>query len=115
LEEALQYAMAAGETDTASSLVAKFSYQLMNDQQWPRLERCLYQLPREIIDREPALLALEAWLNVVWQNFTGVAACVKKMDALKTSSPAGHTGQRQACARPVRDLESTHGLFCSRW
>jgi len=87
LEEALRHAMAAGDTDTAGSLVLEFSNQLMNDQQWPRLEQCLYMLPRDLIERDPGLLVLEAWLHVVWQNFSDVVACYKKIEALNATSP----------------------------
>jgi LuxR family maltose regulon positive regulatory protein len=65
LEAALQHALAAGNTETAAGLVAEFSPQLMNAQQWSRLERCLNQLPRDRIEQDPALLVLEAWLHVV--------------------------------------------------
>ncbi|MGB5620062.1 MAG: hypothetical protein WBM78_24695, partial [Desulfobacterales bacterium] len=49
LEEALQHTLAAGDAGTAGRLVAEFSHQLMNEQQWPRLERCLNQLSRDQI------------------------------------------------------------------
>jgi ATP/maltotriose-dependent transcriptional regulator MalT len=87
LEEALQHAQAAGDTETAGSLVAEFSHQLMNDQQWARLARCLYQLPRDQVERDPALLVLEAWLHHVRQNVSGMVSCLKKIEHLNASSP----------------------------
>jgi len=87
LEEALQHAMAAGKTETAGSLVARFSHKLMNNQQWVRLERCLHLLPRDQVERDPALLVLEAWLQHIRHNFSGVAACVERIEALNAASP----------------------------
>ncbi len=87
LEEALEHTMAAGQPEKAASLVAEFSPQLMNEQQWSRLERCLNKLPRDLIDHEPALLVLETWLHVVWQNFTGLVASVERIEALRATSP----------------------------
>jgi len=59
----------------------------MNEQQWPRLERCLSQLARDQIEKDPALFVLEAWLYLVRQNFAGVAACVQKIETLNATSP----------------------------
>ena len=86
-EEALQHAQAAGDTESASSLVAEFSHQLMNKEQWTRLERSLFQLPRELIDRDPGLLVLEAWLHHIRFNISGVATCVEKIETLIATSP----------------------------
>ncbi|MBT8363935.1 MAG: hypothetical protein KJP23_04460 [Deltaproteobacteria bacterium] len=101
IEEALQHALAAGNTETAGSLVARFSHQLMNDQQWVRLERCLFQLPRDQIERNPALLVLEAWLYHVRHNYSGVATCIERIEALNATAP------------PVASVNLNHvqGLF----
>ena len=62
IEEALQHALAAGDVETAGSLVARFGHDMMNDQQWPRLERLLGMLPRDRVEQDPQLLLFEAWL-----------------------------------------------------
>jgi len=87
IEEALQHALAAGEAETAGSLVARFGYRLMNDQQWVRLERCLHMLLREQIEGDPALLVMEAWLHHIRHNFSGVAVCIEKIENLNATSP----------------------------
>ena len=87
IEEALQHALAAGDVETAGSLVARIGHQLMNDQQWVRLERCLNVLPREQVEKDPALLVMEAWLHHIRHNFSGVAACVEKIENLNATSP----------------------------
>ena len=87
LEEALRHALAAGNTESAGSLITRFSHQLMNDQQWVRLSRCLYQLTQDQIERDPALLVLEAWLHHVRQNLSGMTSCSKRIETLNAASP----------------------------
>jgi len=86
IEEALQHALAAGDAETAGSLVARFGHQLINDQQWPRLERCLHLLPRDMVEQDPALLVLEAWLHHVRQNVAGMAECSERIETLNATS-----------------------------
>jgi LuxR family maltose regulon positive regulatory protein len=45
LEEALRHILAAGDIETAGGLVARFSHQLMNDQQWARFSTCSMVYP----------------------------------------------------------------------
>ena len=87
LEEALWHAQASGDTETASSLVARFSHQLINGQQWVRLERCLSQLSRDQIEQDPALLTLEGWIHICRHNYSGLAACVERIKNLNATFP----------------------------
>jgi len=82
LEEAITHALAAGDPKAAGCLVARFSYRLMNDQQWPRLERCLAMLSPNQIEQDPALLILEGWLHHIRQNMFSMVSCIKKTEAL---------------------------------
>jgi LuxR family maltose regulon positive regulatory protein len=88
-EEALQHALAAGEVEKAGSLVARAGNQMMNNEQWPRLERCLHMLPQDIIERDPALLVLECWLHHVRQNLSGMVSCLKMIEAFNATAPQG--------------------------
>ena len=63
IEEALEHALAAGDIQRAQQLVAHHGHALMNDQQWPRLERWISMLPRDQVDQDPELLLFGAWLN----------------------------------------------------
>jgi LuxR family transcriptional regulator, maltose regulon positive regulatory protein len=60
-EEALQHALAADDIAAAVQIVAQQRRELMNHEQWLRLERWLQLFPRDVIDREPELLLSEAW------------------------------------------------------
>jgi LuxR family maltose regulon positive regulatory protein len=89
IEEALQHALAAGEIEKAGSLVARAGHQMMNNEQWPRLERCLHMLPQDIIERDPALLVLECWLHHVRQNLSDMVSCLKLIEAFNATAPQG--------------------------
>jgi len=89
IEEGLRHALAAGDTAKAARLIARHGHQLMNDQQWPQLQRWLDMLPRDRIEQEQELLLLEAWLYHIRQDLSNMVACLKKIEILGTSSPPG--------------------------
>ena len=51
------------------------------------LGKLLYRLPRDQVERDPALLVLEAWLQHVRQNLSGIMSCTKRIETLKATSP----------------------------
>ncbi len=89
IDDALHHALAAGEVEKAGSLVARAGYQMMNNEQWPRLERCLHMLPQDFVERDPALLVLECWLHHVRQNLSGMVSCLKMIEAFNATAPQG--------------------------
>jgi LuxR family maltose regulon positive regulatory protein len=64
IEEALQHALAAGEVQTAVHLVEQHRYELMNTQQWHRLDRWLNLLPADAVAQSPMLISTRAYLAV---------------------------------------------------
>ena len=86
IEEALYHALAAGKLQMAGNLVARFAPRMMNDEQWIRLENCLHLLPQQPVERDPALLVLQAWLYHIRFNFSGVSACVEKIETLNATT-----------------------------
>jgi len=65
--------LAAGDTGTAARLVAEHRHRAMNQEQWHRLRRWLGLLPREVVQGDPQLLIVEAWLLIGWAEMTPVA------------------------------------------
>lgn len=99
VEEAIRHALAAGEAKAALDLLARHGHTMMNDQQWPRLERCLDMLPRDRVDQDPQLLLFEAWIMHVRQSLIDMLnfqTCLEKIEILlhngaeKTSYLRGH-------------------------
>ncbi|MBW1790505.1 MAG: AAA family ATPase, partial [Deltaproteobacteria bacterium] len=61
IEEALQHYLAAEDIPSAMQLVAQHGHNLMNNQQWPDLERLIGMLPRDRVEQDPELLIFKAW------------------------------------------------------
>ena len=61
IEEALQHYLAAEDIPVAMQLVAQHGHNLMNNQQWPELERLIGMLPRDRVEQDPELLIFKAW------------------------------------------------------
>jgi LuxR family maltose regulon positive regulatory protein len=86
LEESLHHALAAGDAAAAGCLVARFGHELMNEQLWSHLERCLHMLPPESTKRDVALLVLEGWLHHIRQNLSGMKSCHKMIEAVNATA-----------------------------
>jgi len=64
LDEALQHLLAAGDVQAAVHLVEQHRYELMNDEQWHRLERWLNLLSMETVAQTPFLMSAKAFLGI---------------------------------------------------
>lgn len=62
VEEALEHALSANNTQQAIQIVAQARYQLMNETEWQRLQQLINYFPRDVIDQSPDLLMAETWL-----------------------------------------------------
>ena len=87
IEEGLQHALAAGDAKTASSVVARLGPQLMDEQNWQRLERWLRLLPRDQVEQDPELFLLETWLYHLRHDYSNQLASQKMIEALAAFSP----------------------------
>ena len=61
IEEALRHYLAADDIPAAMQLVARHGHNLMNNQQWPDLQRLIDMLPGDHVEQDPELLILKAW------------------------------------------------------
>ncbi len=68
IDEALQYALAAGDLSAAAQLVEQNRHTPLNEDKWYILEKWLDQLPDEIVQQRPKLLLAKAW--VLYFQFT---------------------------------------------
>jgi len=64
VEEALRYALTAGDTDFAVDLVIRRRYELMNTEQWHHLRLWLSMLPEDVVSENPLLMTTRAYLGV---------------------------------------------------
>ena len=61
IEEAVRHYLVTEEIPAAMELVARSGHELMNNQQWPDLERLMGMLPRDRVEQDPELLLFKAW------------------------------------------------------
>ena len=62
VEEAIEQLHLAGEGANLAAVVAEFGSQLIEEERWSELDRVLSRVPSDVLDNEPALLLLRAWL-----------------------------------------------------
>lgn len=78
VEEALDHALAAGDSASASGLVARRRQAAMNREDWHRLNGWLDRLPADSIEADPRLLMARAWcLSFLNRTGEGVALLEK--------------------------------------
>jgi LuxR family maltose regulon positive regulatory protein len=84
VEEAFHHAFAAGDIAAAVQLVERYRQALINEDQYPHLERWLRLFPREVIEESPELLLAQAWN--AWNRFqvAEVIALVDRAEPLVT-------------------------------
>jgi LuxR family maltose regulon positive regulatory protein len=87
LDEALHFARAGSDLAAAVQIIAQHRYDLMNQDQWQRVDRWLHLLPREVIDEQPHLLLLEVWLKFTRQQLSEAAALLDRVEALLLGLP----------------------------
>ena len=80
LDEALRYALAAGKTDAAVDLVVRNRYELMNAEQWNRLDRWISQLPGEIVLQNAPILLAKAYIAMVRGKVFEIATSARQAE-----------------------------------
>jgi LuxR family maltose regulon positive regulatory protein len=61
LEEAFHHTLQADGAEEAGHLIVRHRNDILNQEQWYRLDRWLHQLPAKIVEDDPELLMLQAW------------------------------------------------------
>ena len=82
IEEALQHALAAGDTTQAVRLVEQHRIALLNRSGWHTLERWLNRLPHEIDQQRVELLLSRAWILSYRTRFEEQALLLQEVESL---------------------------------
>lgn len=93
-EEALRHALTAGNTSRAVDIVSQHQTDLMDREQWARLESWLQLFPSAILDREPDLLIVESWLAY---HHGDMALIGDMLDRVETELGQGTPDSARAC------------------
>lgn len=94
-DEAIQYALAAGDPATAAQVMVRHRNDLMNTDQWRRLDQWLKLLPADVMARSPLLLNTRAFRALQRGEEQVLAAIQQQVAQLLAAMPA-ESEDRQA-------------------
>ena len=63
-EESIQHLLKIDAIENATIVIANHRHELMNNENWHRLRNLLKMLPHDLINKNPHLLIVNAWLHV---------------------------------------------------
>lgn len=82
MTEAITHAMAAGDQDYVTEIIAGHRNAALLADKWYMVEQWLEMLPREVRQQNPELLAAEAWTGLYRQQLAEVALLAEQAKAL---------------------------------
>jgi len=86
-EEAIQHALTGGDVGQAVKIVGHARHDLMNKDQWHRLERWLKLFPHEAVQQYPHLIVLRCWLDLWhWYRLDYLVQDLDRADVLLADS-----------------------------
>jgi LuxR family maltose regulon positive regulatory protein len=96
IEEALSHFLTAGRISAAIELIAQKRYGLMNNTQWPRLERWLGLFTQEVVESSAELWMLKTWLAYHHGQLAKLPALLQHLDAVLARDPNQERADRLA-------------------
>ena len=108
LEEALEHALAGGDTTGATRIVEAHFLRAFEQEQWIQLDRWMRLLPEEQIQGSPVLLIARAWIAQARGQFTDLPPLLAAAEQVLESNNSGacEAGSRQS--RLLRALIKNH-------
>ncbi len=87
IEEAVQHALAGDEVERAAEIVGRARHDLMNRDQWRRLERWLNLFSHKSVQQQPHLILLRCWLDLYhWYRLDYLVNDLDQADLLLEAS-----------------------------
>ena len=83
IEEALSHAHEIGDNEAAARLVKQYRHDIMNQEQWYRLNRWLQRFPPDFIQRHPDLLLARAWTYQRQARYSELFAILDELEPTK--------------------------------
>jgi LuxR family maltose regulon positive regulatory protein len=93
VEEALQHAIESGDLESAPRLVAHHRHDIMNSEQWHRLECWLNMMPADTVENNPDVIILKAWICEIWMRLEELRTYLKQVEPHFSSKPSSDTDQ----------------------
>ena len=106
IEEALHHFLAGGDTQAAVLLIARHRYDLMNQEQWPRLERWLGMIAVDRLEKYPELLMTKAWICEIKVRLSEMEALINRAEVLIADRPPKPLAEYDALTAEFRVIKS---------
>jgi LuxR family transcriptional regulator, maltose regulon positive regulatory protein len=90
LEEAIQYALRAGDHDRAASLLSENYIQLLQFGEPALVSELISTLPSEILDKHPRLWLAKGWINILGVDISEAMICIDKAEKLLKDDLTDH-------------------------
>jgi len=110
IDEALRHALDGGDVRSAMRLVEQHRYELLNTEQWSRLERWLGHLPHDAVVENPVLLSAMSYiLDYKGSSAESWSYCDQAETLLSTLSP--ESANRKAVDGETATLSALRAFF----
>lgn len=80
VEDAIVHALAAGDEEGAVRVVETHRHEAMNQERWLQIDRWLRLIPRKLVEEQPSLLLLRAWILERQWRFTDIPLYLDAFD-----------------------------------
>ena len=82
IEKAIAHAVKAGDTNQISQLFKHHKYQLLNTDQFSRLRKMVHLVPAAIVEQEPQLLLIRAFLHETTADYSSMQQDLMRAESL---------------------------------
>ncbi|MCB0203627.1 MAG: hypothetical protein KDH89_02260 [Anaerolineae bacterium] len=111
VEDAIIHAMAAGDEQAAVRVVVTHRHEAMNQERWLQIDRWLRLIPSHLIDEQPALLLLKAFVLQRQWRFPDIPPYLDSIDSrIEALGPGPETGQLRGEVDALRSMLSFYSL-----
>ena len=105
VEDSVSHALAARDEAAAVRVIVSYRHDAMNQERWQQIDRWLRLLPWRLVNEQPELLLLEAWILQRLWRLSDLPALLDRIDALIDTNVAASDAQfLRAEANTLRNM-----------
>ncbi len=87
LEEAAHHLVKAGDAQAMSALILRHYRRFYQEERWLRLDALMRFLPADVVNTDPKLLMIKAWIEIIRQRHTKIWVLVERTEELLENQP----------------------------
>jgi len=87
IDEALKYALHAGDLQSAVDLIGQHRYSLMNTDQWRRLDNWINLLPSEVVSQDALLMSTKAYIALHLGQDAEIISSMRRAEQILADLP----------------------------